>query len=94
MWDAAGNWLGCPSWAVTNAKNLAVYGNIAGTGSALVTGWQVSGGSNNNVSVDCSTPSITVTAKFPYNPLILASFMPLASTVTLSGQHTEESVGG
>src|SRR5438132_4415015 len=47
-------WSGCPSWAVTNAKNLAVYGNIAGSGSALVTGWQVSGGSNNNVSVDCS----------------------------------------
>ena len=95
MKDAATppNWVGCPSWAVTNAKNLAVYGNIAGSGSALVAGWQVSGGSNNNVSVDCSTSSIVVTAKFPYNPLMLASFVPLASTVTLSAQHTEQSVG-
>jgi TadE-like protein len=86
-------WSGdCPGWAKTNAKNLAVYGNIAGTGSALVTGWQVSGGSNNNVSVDCSTPAIVVSAKFPYSPLFLAGFMPLGSTVTLSAQHTERAV--
>jgi len=85
---------GCPTWAVTNAKNLAVHGNIAGSGPPLVPGWQVSGGSNNNVSVDCSgLPAIAVTARFPYNPLFLASFMPLASTVTLSAQHTEQSVG-
>jgi Flp pilus assembly protein TadG len=84
---------GCPSWAVTNTQNLAVYGNIAGSGSALVTGWQVNGGTNNNVNVDCSTLSIIlVTAKVPYNPLIIPSFMPLPSTVTLSVQHTEPSV--
>jgi Flp pilus assembly protein TadG len=96
MRDAAGAWVRCPSWAVTNAKNLAVYGTIDVSGSPppLVANWQVSGGSNNNVTVDCSTPSIVVTAKFPYNPLMLASFVPLASTVTLSAQHTEQSVGG
>jgi hypothetical protein len=85
-------WSGCPSWAVTNAKNLAVYGNTAGSGSALVTGWQVSGGSNNNVSVDCSTQNIVVSAKFPYSPLLVAPFVRLASTITLSAQHTEQAV--
>jgi TadE-like protein len=88
----------CPSWAVTYAQNLAVYGKINGSNGGsnppLVPGWQVSGGSNNNVSVDCTNPPIiAVTAKVPYNPLILAAFIPLAGTVTLSVQHTEESVG-
>jgi Flp pilus assembly protein TadG len=85
---------GCPSWAVTNAQNLAVYGNIQGLGSALVPNWQVNGNSNNKVSVDCSNlPAIVVTGKIPYSPLMLAGFMPLASIVTLTVQHTEQSVG-
>lgn len=89
----------CPGWAVTNAKNLAVYGNISGSGSPLVPGWQVGGGSNNDVFVDCSgtlpsgEPTIVVTGKFPYNPLILAAFMPLSNPRTLSAQHTEISAG-
>jgi len=96
MKDSTGAWLAdCPSWTKTNAQNLAVYGNIAGSGSSLVPNWQVSGGANNNVTVDCSTlPSIVVTAKFPYSAVLLASFVPLASTVTLSAQHREQSVGG
>jgi TadE-like protein len=85
-----GTWAGCPTWAVTDAQNLAIYGNITGSGSALVPGWVVSGGSNNNVSVDCSTPNvIVVTARFPYNPLWLVPFVPLSSTVTLSAQQRE-----
>src|SRR5690242_2256134 len=28
-------------WGLTNAKNLAVYGNLAGTGTPLVTGWAI-----------------------------------------------------
>jgi hypothetical protein len=93
--NPGGAWAGCPSWAITNAKNLAVYGTIDVSGSPppLVAGWQVSGGSNNNVSVDCSASPIVITAKFPYNPLILSSLVPLASTVTLSARHTEQSVG-
>src|SRR5262245_31701514 len=38
--DSGGNWVGCPAWAVTDAKNLAVYGNITGSGSPLVPNWQ------------------------------------------------------
>jgi len=84
----------CLTSAITNAKNLAVYGNIAGSGSALVTGWQVNGGTNNNVSVDCSTPGVVVvTANFPYNPLMLPAFMPFTGTVTLSARHEEDIVG-
>jgi len=83
----------CPSWAKTNAENLAVKGNIAGSGSALVPNWQVSGGANNNITVDCSTlPSIIVAAKFPFSPVM--PFVSFTFTVTLSAQHTERSVGG
>src|SRR5215468_10877208 len=42
----------CNNWAQTNAKNLAVYGNLAGTGSPLIPGW-----STGNVSIsftDCT----------------------------------------
>src|SRR5262249_40414463 len=65
-------WVGLPGWATTNAENLAVYGNTAGSGSPLVPGWQKSGGgTNNNVTVvppsaGTSPPYvISVTAKFP-----------------------------
>jgi Flp pilus assembly protein TadG len=91
--------LACDSWAQRNAKNLAVYGNQAGVGSPLVPNWQVNGGANNNVAItlspsDCSTPPlITVTANFPYNTLMLAQFIPLGATVTLSARHEEQSVG-
>jgi Flp pilus assembly protein TadG len=87
----------CLTSAITNAQNLAIYGNIAGTGSPLVTGWQANG-TNNNVSVDCSTPGVVVvTAKFPFNPPAIAAFtfMPwgAAATVTLSARHEEYIVG-
>src|SRR5262249_28092918 len=88
--NSGGNWVGCPAWAVTDAQNLAVYGNITGSGSSLVPNWQANGGSNNNVSVDCSTPwVIVVRASFPYTPLITPSLVALASTVTLSAQQRE-----
>src|SRR5262249_10893776 len=88
--DSTGAWVGCPTWAVTDAQNLALYGTILAGSQPLVPGWQASGGSNNNVNVDCSNPwVIVVTAKFPYNPLILAPFVSLASTVTLSAQQRE-----
>jgi Flp pilus assembly protein TadG len=92
--------LACETWAQDNAKNLAVYGNQAGVGSPLIPNWQVDGGANNQVTItlspsDCSTPPlITVTANFPYNTLMIAQFMPLGATVTLSARHEEQSVGG
>ena len=82
----------CSSWAITNAKNLAVFGKVSpGAGdSALVSGWRTNGGTDNNVSVDCSTPSIViVSAKTPYDILVL----PGAHTITLSTQHEEQLIG-
>ena len=86
-----GAWVGCPAWAVTDAQNLAIYGNtVPGSLSPLVPGWQANGGSNNNVSVDCSTPwVIVVTANFPYNPVMPTPFVSLGTTLTLSAQHRE-----
>jgi Flp pilus assembly protein TadG len=87
----------CSTWAIANAKNLAVFGKLRpGTGdSALISGWQTDGGTNNNVSVDCSTPSkIIVSAKAPYNTLMLGAVLPRIGTITLSAQHEEQSIGG
>jgi len=96
----AGSGTACTDAAISNAKNLAVYGNISGSGSPLVPGWQVNGGSNNQVNVDCSTPGvIVVTASFPYNTLMpsvtLAPFgrVLLPGTITLSARHKELIVG-
>lgn len=87
----------CSNWAIANAKNLAVYGKVryvAGD-SPLITGWQTDGGTKNNVSVDCSTPSvIVVSATVPYNTLMLAAVLPAIGTLTLSTQHEEQSIGG
>src|SRR3974377_721518 len=43
--------------AVTNAQSLAVYGKLGGvdgTDTPLVPGWQMNGGTNNNVTISCS----------------------------------------
>ena len=87
----------CRTWAIANAKNLAVFGKLnPGTGdSALISGWQTDGGTDNNVSVDCSNPSIIiVSAKAPYNTLMLGAVLPGIGTLTLSAQHEEQSIGG
>jgi Flp pilus assembly protein TadG len=87
----------CSTWAIANAKNLAVFGKLnPGAGdSALISGWQTEGGTDNNVSVDCSTPSIIImSAKAPYNTLMLGALLPGIGTITLSAQHEEQSIGG
>ena len=86
------------SWAVANTQSLAVYGKLGGTDGVdtpLAPGWKMSGGNNNNVTVDCSNlpVSVVVTAKIPYNSIIVASFLPIAKTYTLSIQHEEPSIG-
>ncbi len=100
---AAGRYLGslpttaaCSAWAIANAKNLAVFGKLSpGAGdSALISGWQTDGGTDNNVSVDCSTPSIIiVSAKAPYNTLMLGAVLLDGGTITLSAQHEEQLIG-
>jgi Flp pilus assembly protein TadG len=87
----------CSTWAIANAKNLAVYGKLSAgpDDSALISGWQTDGETDNNVSVDCSTPSvIIVSAKAPYRTLMLGAVLPRIGTITLSAQHEEQSIGG
>ena len=97
--------VGCPlpSWAVQNARNLAVFGKLSpGAGDpALIPGWQpldVRPTCDPTCRLHLATPPpahpITVTATFPYKSLILATFLPIASTYTLRTQHQECQVGG
>jgi Flp pilus assembly protein TadG len=89
------------STAVANAQSLAVYGKLGGvdgTDTPLVPGWQMNGGTNNNVTVSCSVGYggaivVIVAAKFPYNSIILTPLVPIASIYTLTAQHEEVQVG-
>jgi Flp pilus assembly protein TadG len=78
---------------IANAQNIAVYGNLNGTGNALVPNWNANGGPNNNVNITCGS-TVVVSAKIPYDSIILASFLPISSTLTLSTQHEEPQLGG
>jgi Flp pilus assembly protein TadG len=78
---------------IASAQNLAVYGNLAGTGNPLVPNWNASGGTNNQVNITCGS-AIIVSAKIPYTSIIGATFLPIESTYTLRTQHEEPQVGG
>jgi Flp pilus assembly protein TadG len=86
----------CSAWAVSKAQNLAIYGNVAGDGSELISGWTRNGGADNHVTVtvdDCSNPStVTVSARAPYTTLMLGAILPSVGTLTLSAQHVEQVV--
>jgi hypothetical protein len=83
---------GCPGWAVTRAQYLVLYGKPSqgSAGTELITGWTNLG----DVTATCAGSVVTVTATIPYNSIILASFLPIANTYTLSAQHKERQVGG
>ena len=55
---------------VTNAKNLAVYGNVNGTGTAILPGLGVG---QITVSQDTANDAIIVSASYPYTSLFGAS---------------------
>jgi len=87
--------IGCPGWAVQNAQYLAVYGQM-NAGTPLIPTWQTS-----NVTVTCApftdaegnaVTTVTVRATFPYNSIMLATFLR-AGSLTLSTQHEELQVG-
>jgi Flp pilus assembly protein TadG len=78
---------------IASAQNLAVYGNLAGTGNPLVPNWNASGGTNNHVNITCGS-TIVVSANIPYTSIIGATFLPIESTYTLRTQHEEPQVGG
>jgi Flp pilus assembly protein TadG len=85
----------CSAWAQTNAQNLAVYGNMAGTGAALVPAWQTNGtDSYATITADptgCATncPAyVEAKAQIPLSTII-AALIPIPATLTLSTQHLE-----
>src|SRR5262245_25863739 len=51
----------CNGWAIANAKNLAVFGNMAGTGSPLIPGWQTTDVTISFQPTDCSTQDYKIT---------------------------------
>jgi Flp pilus assembly protein TadG len=81
----------CSAWAKTNAQNLAVYGNVAGTGSPLVSGW-TSDDTHVPITMDCTTNcpvDIQVGASIPLTSLIVTALIPIPATMTISAQHIE-----
>ena len=85
----------CSSWAIANAKNLAVFGKVnpGPPDPVLISGWKIDGGPNNNVKVNCSNPSIiVVSARAPFRLAMLDSVL-CRGPITLSAQHEEERIG-
>jgi Flp pilus assembly protein TadG len=80
-------------WGLTKAKNLAVYGNIGGTGNPLIAGWSTS-----NVTLvqpsSCSTlPTIIqLRASVPFTSVMLSA-IGLSNTITMHVQHEERWIG-
>jgi Flp pilus assembly protein TadG len=84
---------GANAWGISNAQNLAVYGNTAGTGSALIPGWTASNVQIDSTGCNASSPqqfNITVTATFPYSSIMTTTF--IRSAFTLNAQHQEVSL--
>ena len=80
-----------PGWAIANATNLVVYGSFSAAGNTLISNWTANGGT---VSITCNPgPPVTVKAQFPYKSIVLASFLPIAATFTLSATTWEASIG-
>ena len=77
-------------WGLTNAQNLAVYGNIAGSGSPLISGWSTANVTLTQPASCASNPTIIqLSATVPFTSIMLAG-MP----TTLSTQHEERWIGG
>jgi hypothetical protein len=94
--------VGCSTWAIKNAKYLAVYGKVSPNDGdpALISGWMANFTSgitvpDTKVKVDCSDASkILVRAHASYIPLMLGAVLPGIGTLSLSAQHEEQAVGG
>jgi Flp pilus assembly protein TadG len=82
-------------WGLTNARNLAVYGNLAGSGPPLIEGW-----STGNVSLalptDCAAlpnPAvISLTATVPFTGIMLGA-IGLSNVMTMNVSHQERWIG-
>jgi hypothetical protein len=93
----------CSNTAKGNAKNLALYGNTAGTGSALVSGWQAADISVSVVDVndapitDCSSYPTVVkismsSSKVPYTSLMWG-IVGLPNAINMNVAHQERWIG-
>ncbi len=82
-------------WGLTNAQNLAVYGNLAGTGSALIPGWTTA---NVTLLQPSSCPAATspviiqLQASVPFTAVMLSA-VGLSNSFTFHVQHEERSIG-
>lgn len=82
-------------WGLTQAKNLAVFGNTAGTGSSPIVGWGTT-----NISLasptDCTGASIGVIELDTTVPFtaVTWSFVGLPNSITLTTSHQERWIGG
>src|SRR5262245_15507922 len=81
-------------WGLTNAKNLAVYGNLAGSGAPLINAsW-----STTNVTLaqptDCGAAFtvIRLQATVPFTALTLTA-VGLSNSITLNVNHEERWIG-
>jgi Flp pilus assembly protein TadG len=80
-------------WGLTNAKNLAVYGNVTGTGSPLITGWTTS-----NVTMEVPTSCTTnpgvirLSTDVPFTA-IMWSVLGFSNSITLNTKHEERWIG-
>jgi hypothetical protein len=82
-------------WGLTNAQNLAVYGNLSGTGSPLITGWTTANVTLQQPS-DCNAlPDpviIQLQASVPFTAVMLSA-VGLSNSFTFHVQHEERSIG-
>ena len=87
----------CSDWAITKAKNLAIYGKLSPAAGdlPLISGWQTSDVTVSFNPADCSTEDykITVSATAQYSTLALGAVLPGIGTLPLRAQHVE-SAGG
>lgn len=85
----------CNSWALTQAKNIALYGNTAGTGSLLIPNWTAGDITLTTKPTNCPTTSVTninLSANVPYSSLMW-SVIGLGNNTTMRVEHEEKWVG-
>jgi hypothetical protein len=82
-------------WGLTNAKNLAVYGNIAGSGDPLIHGWSTSNVTLQQPSDCTALPNPTIIqlkGTISYTGTLLSA-VGLSNAITMHVQHEERYVG-
>jgi Flp pilus assembly protein TadG len=86
---------GTPQWGLSNAQNLAVYGQLtASPGRELIPDWTTA-----RVTLDASTCAaatltvIRLNADFDYNAIMWQAIPGLPGSITLTASHEERWIG-